>query len=206
MHISWLGGTCVKLQTKYIDEDVVVLIDAYKPKTGEFPRSFSPTIALFSNGAENAATLSQNPFLLDTLGECELKDVMITAFPITETGTSIFKINSEQINIVHLGRLSKKPDLATLEKIGAIDVLLLPVGAGKEYLSVEDAATIVTALEPRVVIPMGYNSDTDPDAEPLTAFLKESGLKPKTTDKKIILKKKDLPQEDMELIVLEKSV
>lgn len=205
MHLSWLGQTCVKIQTKFQDQDVAVLIDAYKPEGGEFPRSFSPTIALFSTGLENAATLSQDPFVMDTLGECEIKEAMITAFP-SASGTIMFKINAEQINVVHLGPLAKKPDIAELEKMGSIDILFVPVGGGKKYLSAEDAASIITALEPRVVIPMAYQSDSDKAAAPVSAFIKELGLKPEITDKKIIIKKKDLPQEDMKLMILEKSV
>ena len=36
-------------------------------------------------------------------------------------------------------------------------------------------------------------------------FMKELGLKPDTIEKKVIIKKKDLPQEEMKLIVLEKN-
>lgn len=205
MHISWLGKTCVKLQTKYLDEDVTVIIDAYKPTSGEFPRSFTPTMALFSKGLDEAATLSGDPFVMDTLGEAELKEVMVTAFPSID-GNIIFKINAEQMNIVHLGQLSKKPDLAEIEKLGSIDILLVPVGNGKGSISLEEASELVTSLEPRVVFPIAYQCDTDKDAKPVTDFIKEMGLKPEATDKKVILKKKDLPQEDMKLYVLEKNV
>lgn len=203
MHISWLGGTCVKLQTKFQDEDVTVLIDAYKPATGEFPRSFSPTLALFSKGSDGAATLSQDPFIMDTLGECELKEVMVTAWP-TESGTIIFKLNIEGMSVVHLGALTKKPNMSELENLGHIDALFLPVGGGA-VLSAEDAAALITSLEPRLVFPIAYQCDTDPKAKPVSEFIKESGLKPDTTDKKIIIKKKDLPQEDTKLFILEKS-
>ncbi len=204
MHISWLGGTCVKLQTKYQEEDVVVLIDAYRPTKGDFPRSFSPTIALFSTGEEDAATLSQNPFVLSTLGEVELKEVMITTWPAA-AGTIVFKINAEGISIVHLGVLNKKLTADEIEKMGSVDILFVPVGDVGRYLNAEDAAALVTALEPRVVVPIAYQCDTDPTAKPVTEFIKELGLKPDSTDKKIILKKKDLPQEETKLMILEKS-
>lgn len=205
MHISWLGQTAIKLQTKYLDEDVTVVIDAYKPDTGEFPRSLTPTLALFSKGTDDAITLSGDPFIMSSLGECELKEVMVTAFP-SENGNIIFKLNSEQMNIVHLGRLNKKPELAELEKIGSIDILIVPVGGAPNYLSDEDAANLVTALEPRIVIPVGFQCDSDPKAKPVTDFIKELGLKPEITDKKVIVKKKDLPQEDMKLYLLEKNI
>lgn len=205
MHINWLGQTCIKLQTKYLDEDVTVLMDGYKPTVGEFPRSLSSTIATFSHGLDNAITLTQNPFIMNTLGECELKEVMVTAWPGTN-GTIMYKINAEGMSLAHLGNLRAKPDDADLEKMGGIDILFVPVGDNKMYLNPEEAATIATTLEPRIVIPIAYQCDTDPNALPLSAFIKELGLKPEITDKKVIIKKKDLPQEDMKLIVLEKNI
>ncbi len=204
MHISWLGQTCIKLQTKNLDKDVTIILDAYKPKTGEFPRSFSPDVALFSAGMDNAATLSQDPFVLDSLGEVEVKNVMIYAIPGSE-GSVIYKLNGELLNIVHLGRLKKTLSAGEMEKIISPDVLFIPVGGGTNYLSAKDAAALATALEPRVIIPMAYSCDTDPDAAPLSAFIKELGLKPEATEKKVIIKKKDLPQEETKLIVLEKE-
>ncbi len=204
MHISWLGQTCIKLQTKYRDEDITVLIDGYKPSTGEFPRSFSPQIALFSHGQEEAASVG-NAFIMDTLGECELKEVMVTSLPSTD-GTAIFKINAEGLSVAHLGNLHKKPDVTELEKLGSIDILLIPVGGNKQYLEPADAAELITALEPRIVIPIAYQCDSDKAALPVSSFIKESGLKPEVTDKKVIIKKKDLPQDETKLYILEKNV
>ena len=204
MHISWLGQTCIKLQTKNLDKDVTIILDAYKPKTGDFPRSFSPDVALFSNGIENAATLSQDPFVVSSLGEVEVKNVMIYAVPDSE-GSVIYKLNGESLTLVHLGRLKKTLSNAEMEKILSPDILFIPVGGGANYLGAKEAAALATALEPRVIIPMAYHCDTDPDAAPVTAFVKELGLKPEASEKKVIIKKKDLPQEETKLIVLEKE-
>ena len=204
MHISWLGQTCVKLQTKNLDQDVTILIDAYKPKTGEFPRSFSPDVVLFSDGTDNAATLSQDPFMVNSLGEVEVKNIMIYDIPGPE-GSVIYKLNGEGLTLVHLGRLKKTLDNAEMEKILSPDILFIPVGGGSNYLNAKEAAALATALEPRVIIPMAYHCDTDPDAAPITVFIKELGIKPEATEKKVVIKKKDLPQEKTKLIVLEKE-
>ena len=204
MHISWLGQTCVKLQTKNLDEDVVILVDPYRPAKGEFPRSFSPQIALFSHGREEAVTLSQDPFVLDTLGECEVKNVMTYSYPGLD-GSLIFKINTEGLNVVMLGKINKKIENGLLEQIGSPDILILPVGGNNIYLDPSDAAMMVTTIEPRIVIPVGYQCDTEPQVLPVSQFIKEMGLKPTTTDKKVIIKKKDLPVEETQLIILEKN-
>lgn len=204
MHISWLGQTCIKLQTKNQDKDLVILIDAYKPKKGDFPRNFSPDVALFSSGLDETATMSQDTFTVSSLGEMEVKNLMIYAVPSSE-GEVIYKLNGEGLNIVHLGRLKKPLDNAHIEKIMSPDILFIPVGGGTQYLDAKAAAELANTLEPRIIIPIAYNCDTDPDAAPLTAFIKEIGLKAEVTEKKLIIKKKDLPQEDTKLIILEKE-
>ncbi len=205
MHIQWLGQTCLKLQTKNIDEDIVTVVDAYRPKTGDFPRNMTVQLALFSRGSEGALSSLGEPFVIDTLGEFDCRGVMVSTYGASD-GTVLFKIMSEGIAVLHAGALSVKPDDALVEALGKVDVLVVPVGGGKRALSPQDAADFITAVEPRIVIPVGFASDTDPDAGALEVFLKTSGLKADSAEKKIILKAKDLPQEETRLMVLEKTV
>ena len=204
MHLNWLGQTCVKLQTKNQEEDVVILIDPYKPDKGDFPRSFSPQIALFSRGQDKTVTLSLNPFIVDALGELEVKGAVIYALPGSEEGNVMFKIIAEGLSVVHLGRANKKAENGLMDKLSGADILFLPVGGGDCY-DPETAVALAAALEPKIIIPIAYRCDTDPGAKPVEEFLKEMGLKPEITDKKIILKKKDIPTEGPRVMVLEKN-
>lgn len=205
MHITWLGKTTVKIQTKHIDEDIVTILDPYRPKEGEFPRSLAAQLALFSQGENGAVTLSGDPFIINTLGEFDTKGILVTS-AAAPGGTIIYKLSVEGMNIVHLGKLREKLTDDIAEAIGHVDALIIPVGGGPDYLSPTDAAQLVTLLEPRVVIPVGFQCDTDPRALTLETFIKELGIKPEESDKKLILKAKDLPQEETRLYHLEKAV
>ncbi|HNU96327.1 MAG TPA: MBL fold metallo-hydrolase [Candidatus Magasanikbacteria bacterium] len=205
MHINWLGQTCVKLQTKNLkDEDIVIIIDPYKPEKGDFPRNFSPDVVLYSKTAKDSVTISDSAFIIETLGEYEVKDNMIYALAANDQ-EMIFKISAEGMNIVHLGNVKEKISEHIIEKLGTPDILFLPVGNGEKSLDPKKAREAVSILEPRVIIPIAYQCDTDPKALPVESFLKEIGLKPEITEKKIIIKKKDLPQEDTKIFVLEKN-
>ena len=203
MHITWHGQTCIKIQTKYLDEDVTLIADPYKPAQGEFPRSFSPQITLFSHGQDNSVTLSQEPFIIDTLGEFDIKDIMITSLPGAEESI-VFKLVAEGINMAFLGHLRGKLSDATIEGLGKVDVLFIPVGGNTFYLDAAAATELINEIEPRIIIPIAYQCDSDPKAAPLSGFIKEIGLKSETSDKKLILKAKDLPQDEMRLMILEK--
>ncbi|PIR76686.1 MAG: hypothetical protein COU32_00830 [Candidatus Magasanikbacteria bacterium CG10_big_fil_rev_8_21_14_0_10_42_10] len=204
MHISWLGNSAIKIQTKPLDEDVVVVIDPYKPDTGNFPRSISPQIGLYTRGEEGSVTLSGDPFVLTTPGECETKGVLVTAVQGHEPGQIFLRIDSEYLKIAHLGNASKQLTNEQLEVLGDVDVLIVPVG-GKGCYNAEDAVKAVNAVEPRIVIPMMFQSDIDPSADPVSAFVKAYGAKDVVEEAKTIVKKKDLPQEDTRVIVLTKE-
>ncbi len=205
MHINWLGQTCVKLQTKNLkDEDIVILIDPYKPDSGDFPRNFSPDVVLYSKTAKNSVTVSDSAFVVETLGEYEIKDNMIYAIAANDKDM-IFKISAEGMNIVHLGQIKEKISEHIIEKLGTPDILFVPVGDAEKTLDSKAAGEVVSMLEPRIIIPIAFKCDTDPKAMPIDNFLKEIGLKPESVEKKIILKKKDLPQEETKIFILEKN-
>lgn len=204
MHISWLGGSAVRLQGKPQSEDVLVAIDPYKPAKGNFPRSITPQIALYTRGQEDSITLSADPFVLDSAGECEVKGVLVTAVQGANSDSVYFRIDMEGMSVGHLGLTNKDLTQAHLNVLGGVDVLLVPFGH-KDAFDASGAVKAINAVEPRVVIPIGFQSENDPDAKPLDNLLKELGNPGEKPEKKVILKKKDLPQEDMQIIVLDKE-
>lgn len=204
MHLSWLGSTAVKIQTKPFDKDVTVIIDSYKPKAGSFPRSLTPDIALFTHGQKNSITLSGDPFVLDTAGECETKGVLVTAVQGHESNEIMVRVDAEGISIGHLGCVKKELTNGQLAVLSDVDVLFVPVGNDECY-DAEQAAKAVSAIEPRIVVPMAFKSDNDPGAKDISSFLKVMGATSSTPEKKVIIKKKDLPQEETKVIVLGKE-
>lgn len=202
MHISWLGGTTIKLQTKSVDEDVVIVIDPYKPATGAFPRSLTPNIAILTRG-EADTVLSGEPFILATPGECDIKGVLMSAIASDE-GHTVTRLDAEGLSIGHLGLTNLPLNDQQRELIGDVDVLFIPVGGGDSY-DATAAVKAVNGIEPRIVIPMAFQSDVDPAALPVSAFLKEMGAAATEPEAKVIIKKKDLPADETRVIVLSKE-
>lgn len=204
MHISWLGTSAFKLQTKPFDKDVVIVIDPYKPDLGNFPRSLAPDIGLYTRGEKGSITLSGNPFILSTAGEIDIKGVLVTAITGHGDGQTMIRIDAEQMSCAHLGLIDKQLTQRQLEVLAGVDILFVPVGNDKSF-DAQAAVKAVNSIEPRIVIPFGFQSDNDPKAKPLDTFLKEIGSKNGEPEKKVIIKEKDLPQEETRVIVLGKE-
>lgn len=205
MHISWLGTSAIKLQTKPLEEDVTVLIDPYTPTQGNFPKSLAADLVIYTRGTKNGITLQGTPFILSTSGEIEIKGVLVTALATDETGHTIVRLDSEKLSIGHLGLRQSPIKEADLELLAEVDILFIPVGGIAGCYDARSAAQAIQKIEPRVIIPIGYKSDTDPDAKDIAEFMKELGLPKEDAEKKVIIKKKDLTAEDMRCIVVSKE-
>ncbi|MGG7179005.1 MBL fold metallo-hydrolase [Clostridium paraputrificum] len=69
----------------------------------------------------------------------------------------IYKIIFDNLNICHLGRLGHMLTDETINSLGTIDILFVPVG-GQFTLNGLEAAKLVKKVNPKVVIPMYYKT------------------------------------------------
>jgi L-ascorbate metabolism protein UlaG (beta-lactamase superfamily) len=86
---------------------------------------------------------------------------------------TVFVIEVDGIRIAHLGDLGHLLNETQLKKIGAIDVLMIPVG-GIYTLNGQDAKKVMDQIKPRqYVLPMHYNTKVYNDVLSEEEFLEE---------------------------------
>lgn len=119
------------------------------------------TEARFATNNDDARILIEGP------GEYEVGDFSIRGVPATRhldtdaepKASTIYRIEVGDVRIVVLGNVIGKLTEEQLERIGVIDMIILPVGGGGYTLDATSAASLVRATEPRVVIPVHYADD-----------------------------------------------
>jgi len=205
MQIHYFGLSSFKIVAK----DATVITDPFDKKTGLVsPRGAADILILAEkNNPQYSATsgISGDPFLINDPGEYDVKGVTITGLPLLQGDryVSVFLIESEDIkilNLTHIHNFNMKEE--DIEALGEIDILIIPVG-GDSVLDASDAAKVVNQIEPKLVIPSHYQiSGLATKAGKLETFIKEMGGKSETMDK-LLIKKKDLPEEQIKLIILE---
>ena len=212
MHLTWLGHSAFKIQDKIGSDGVTLVIDPYGIESGlKMPRMEADILIITHNHADHnyREAVKGNPFVVDCAGEYEVKGVSIEGVVVPhddkegrERGLVVaYRINIDDINIVHLSDLGGTLDPKQLEVLSGADILLIPVG-GKYTIDAKKAVEVVSQLEPRIVIPMHYKiPGLKYDLDGAEKFIKEIGLKPRL-EEKLKISKRDLPQEDMELIIL----
>jgi len=209
MNITWYGHSCFKLQGK----DVTLVTDPFDKETGLKPPSGSADIVTISNenpDHNNREAIKGEPFLVDGAGEYEIKGVSMRGIESYRGGdkkeaNTIFLITLEDIRFCHLGDLGQKSlETEQLKAIGDVDVLFIPVGGGATIGS-NEAEAIIGQIDPRIVVPMHYKMASAKGdlakLEDIKNFSQEHNLG--ETVSKLTLKKKDLPEEDMQYVVMD---
>ena len=200
MTIQYYGDVCVRLDGKIGPQAFAVLLDPYDAKaTGLKPiRPSAVDLVCSTTGA--LPEFGEGPFRVIGPGEYEVKGVMVTGIAVGNR--TIYRVQAEELALAHLGNLSAKLDDATLERLGDVDVLIVPIG-GHGVLTAKQAAEVIEAIEPRIVVPIQYKvQGARLPYDGVEAFCKEMGCSAKATEEKVRLTAKDLPEEGVEVKLL----
>ncbi len=212
MQIQWLGQSSFKIQTKTSGEEITIAIDPYSDEIGLKMPKFQADIALISHQHKdhnNIEAIKGEPFVISNPGEYETKNVFVYGIPAwhdnkegAERGAvTIFRIQTEGLNIVHLSDLGSKLNAEQLDKIGNVDILMIPVG-GIHTVDGKIASEIIAEVEPRIVIPMHYQiPGLEYKLNTVEEFLRVSGLPSEKMDR-LKIAKKDLITEGTKIVIL----
>jgi L-ascorbate metabolism protein UlaG (beta-lactamase superfamily) len=189
--LTWYGQSCFLLETA---AGTRILIDPIPKGIGyELPAGLRPDLITISHehfDHNNVAMAANKPRVLHGLTsdhkgwarvDEKYKDVAIRTVGVyhdakrgAERGlNTVFIFEVGGLRIAHLGDLGHALTDEQRAKIGAVDVVLVPVG-GTFTLDGRDATRVVEQLRPRLmVIPMHYKTDavTIKELEPLEPFL-----------------------------------
>jgi len=206
MIITYFGKQFFKVQ----QGDLVVAFNPISKdsKSSSMASRFGSVIALSTtnhpdyNGFDMVSHGETVPFEIKGPGDYEIKDIFIKGI-MTDTEISgkkyintIYSLTIENINLCFLGCVNQSKFNAEVRgQIDSPDILFVPVG-NKELLSTSDAYKLAVSLEPKIIIPMDYESGD------LKAFLKEGGQEQVKAIEKLTIKAKEIIGREGEIIVL----
>ena len=216
MEITFLGHSSFKLKGK----SATLITDPFNPKmTGfSFPKTSADIVTVSHDHEDHnqSQLVEGNPFVIFGPGEYEIKDVLLFGLPTfhgkedekeAEKNT-IYLIEMDGLKLLHLGDLGHKLKLDQLEGVEEVDILFIPVGNGKVTLGPSEAVEVIANLEPKIVIPMHYqtedlNKENFGQLVDVKDFLKQLGVET-TPQPKLTITRDSLPEE-MQVVVLERK-
>jgi L-ascorbate metabolism protein UlaG (beta-lactamase superfamily) len=207
--ISWLGHSCFRVRAR----EATIVTDPYNKRLGyDFgkPRADIVTVSRPGEAYSYLEVIKGEPKILTGPGEYEVNNVFITGigtYADDKNGklrgkNTVYIFELEGMVICHLGALGHPPTAEQREQMSNIDILLIPVG-GHTTINAAQASDVISTIEPHIVIPMHYRTDTlDQDLDGLEKFAKEMGLSELSPQEKLNLRPSDLP-EGTKVIILD---
>ena len=209
MDLTWLGHACFRLRGR----EGVVLTDPPDPHSGNaIPKTAADLVTISHDDPRHASlrSVGGEPVVLRGPGEYEVREILITGigtFRDEDKGAkrgknTVFAIRLDDLVICHLGGLGHILPAVDLERLGDIDVVLVPIGGSDVDLSAPRAAEIIHQLEPKVVVPMSYDPEATTKDSPFDRLLHELGVKDITPVPKLSLSRSSLP-ENVQVVALD---
>lgn len=216
MNIYWYGQSFFKFE----GDKSTLVADPFDNSYGlKIPRLTADIVTVSHDHTDHnnvdiiKGVEDEGPFVITGPGEYEVKGIFVqglASFHDNKEGAergenTIYRYDIDGIRIAHLGDLGHALTDFELSKLEGIDILIIPVG-GDITIDAKQATELISQVEPRIVIPMHYNIPglkTKAKLDDLSAFCKEIGVCPKEKINKYKITKKDLPQENLQVIVME---
>lgn len=209
MEVQYFGANCVRLSTKKAS----IIIDDNLAELGQKPVTKNGEIALFTGPHGDSSPKTEEKIVIDQPGEYEVADTSVKGIAARshidendKKNATIFKIVDDDIRVVAVGHIYPELSDNQLEQIGAVDVLIVPVGGNGYTLDAVGALKIIRKIDPKIVIPThfdekGFNFPVP--QQPLTEVLKTLAMEPKETTAKFKIKPAELT-DTTQLVILEK--
>jgi L-ascorbate metabolism protein UlaG (beta-lactamase superfamily) len=167
MKIQWLGHACFLMTTS---ANLRILTDPYDSSIGLKLPFVSADIVTTSHGHFDHGAVSEvhgTPKVVNSLegldvGKAKIRGV--ASYHDEQKGAErgrniiyVFEIieNGETFTLCHAGDLGHTLTPEIIERIGGVDVLMLPVG-GTYTVDAAGAWKVVEQISPRIVLPMHY--------------------------------------------------
>lgn len=204
MIITYHGVGFVKTQVG----DLVVAMNPVGKDSQEKTTRFGADLVLVSsndsryNGVELVSGGNKEAFIIDGPGEYEQDGMFIQGVQTegpNNTVNTAYALTVDGIRMCHLGNMTGVLPGEAKEAIGSVDLLFVPI-AEEGGLDPKAAMKAALALEPALIVPVGYNDKTGEAA--LKAFLKEAGADNSEIVEKLTIKKKDLEGKEGEVVVI----
>ncbi|MDR1300177.1 MAG: MBL fold metallo-hydrolase [Candidatus Nomurabacteria bacterium] len=178
MEIEYKGANCVVIKAK----NGLVVVD---PESAVNLRDYGENAVVLYTDPRFETDAKQSGFVVDMPGEFERGEVSISGIAVKrhidpeadgKQGT-MYRIELGSVRLVVLGHIDSPLSEEDLEKIGVVDIAIVPVGGGGYTLDAEDAAAVIKQIEPRAILPVHFEDGTryEVPQDKLSVFESEFG-------------------------------
>ncbi|MDP4147316.1 MAG: MBL fold metallo-hydrolase [Bacillota bacterium] len=165
MEITWLGHSSFLIKNK---AGTTILTDPFNDSVGySVFNGYADIVTISHHHFDHscAEAVLGNPEIIDAVGIFDIKDVQIVGLPsyhdkmegALRGKNTIYIYKIDDYRVCHLGDLGHFLSEDDLDKIGAVDILFIPVG-GNFTIDGAEASEIAKKINSHLIIPMHYKT------------------------------------------------
>lgn len=165
MLIEWYGHSCFRIA---LENGKKIVTDPFDDTVGYDQPNIEADYVLESHQHHDHnchKIIKGNYELIQKSGVYDLDGFSIKGYDTyhdKEAGAArgkdvIFTIHAEGIVVCHMGDIGLVPDKELYDKIGRVDILMIPVG-GFFTIDAAEAFAVVEKLQPNITLPMHYRT------------------------------------------------
>lgn len=171
MELTYHGHSCVRLRGK----EITVVIDPPQTTLPGLAKGTQGLIVRTEGVTDPERLRARDGEVQEVCGPGEFEIGGVAILGIAAGETTVMRVAVDDVRVVAAGRLQRQLTEEEIDSLGRVDVLVVPVGGG-DALGAIDAAKLVNAVEPSIVIPARYGAGGSGEYDPVGKFAKEMGL------------------------------
>ncbi len=195
MEIRWLGNSTFEVQSSV----GVVVVDHQGKLPGPSDLEDENTIFIFSQGERSSHPVSDNHVLAGP-GEYEIGGISVrgVATPADDPAVSkeintVYIIDADGLQVATLGNPGYQPSAQSVQQISKVDILI--INTDSQGLEPDEMSAVIRNLEPKMIVPSGYDSEAGKPSAAMQRLLTELGVKEFEATPKLTVNKSGLPDE-----------
>ena len=195
MEIRWLGNFTFEVRSS-----VGVVIVDYEGKLPS-PTKVKDANTVFVYSSEDEEDHVSNDFqVLTGPGEYEIGGLSIrgVATPADDPAISkkintVYIVDADGLQVATLGNPGSQPSAQSVQQINKVDVLI--INTESQGLEPDELSNAIRNLEPKIVVPSGYDSQLGKPSSEMQRLLTELGVKEFEPTMRVTVTKSGLPDE-----------
>jgi L-ascorbate metabolism protein UlaG (beta-lactamase superfamily) len=205
MEIRWLGKSTFEI--KSAAGIVVVDHQGALPKASELEDE--NTIFVFSQGDHSIHPAGQHQVLTGP-GEYEIGGFSVrgVATPaddpmISRETNTVYVIDADGMQVATLGNPGSQPSAQSVQQISKVDVLI--INTESQGLEPDELSTVIRNLEPKMIVPSGYDSEAGKPSPAMSRLLTELGVKEVEPTPRLSISKSGLSDERTVVVLQQRT-
>ena len=162
MDITYYGSSCFRITERGHKS---LLTDPHLSASALDALRLKADLVTLSHAADSAqlAQIRERQYTIQGAGEYEVGQIFVTGIPLHQVDDASQRVLDNVaylieypngLTLLHFGALRAAPEQSITELLDEVHALMLPIGPA--YLSGDHMADLISAIEPRFVIPMRH--------------------------------------------------